>query len=184
MHLKLTVQPTRIRTCHNTHRRCDSTTKAYSGIYDHLRLVCSVALHCIALHCIALHCIALHCIALHCIALHCIALHCIALHCIALHRIASHRIASHRIASHRIASHRIASHRIASHRIASHRIASHRIASHRIALRNYDADQLNRSCSVSRSRKRGHGVTLAKKQCRLGNFSFSQRTVNEWNILS
>ena len=35
-------------------------------------------------------------------------------------------------------------------------------------------------------RTRGHGVTLAKKQCRLdsGKFSFSLRTVNEWNRLS
>ena len=35
-------------------------------------------------------------------------------------------------------------------------------------------------------RTRGHGVTLAKKQCRLDirNVSFSQRTVNEWNRLS
>ena len=35
-------------------------------------------------------------------------------------------------------------------------------------------------------RTRGHGITLAKKQCRLDirKFSFSQRTVNEWNILS
>ena len=35
-------------------------------------------------------------------------------------------------------------------------------------------------------RTRGHGVTLAKKQCRLGikTFSFSQRTVKEWNRLS
>ena len=35
-------------------------------------------------------------------------------------------------------------------------------------------------------RTRGHGVTLAKEQCRLdiSNFSFSQRTVNEWNSLS
>ena len=35
-------------------------------------------------------------------------------------------------------------------------------------------------------RTRGHGVTLAKKQCRLDvrTFSFSQRIVNEWNILS
>ena len=33
---------------------------------------------------------------------------------------------------------------------------------------------------------RGHGVTLAKKQCRLDirQFSFSQGTVNEWNKLS
>ena len=39
----------------------------------------------------------------------------------------------------------------------------------------------------SRSRKReGHGDTLAKKQYRLDirTFSFSQRIVNEWNILS
>ena len=35
-------------------------------------------------------------------------------------------------------------------------------------------------------RTRGHGVTLAKKQCRLDirKFTFSQRTVNEWNRLS
>ena len=35
-------------------------------------------------------------------------------------------------------------------------------------------------------RTRGHGATLAKKQCRLDirTFSFSQRTVNEWNRLS
>ena len=35
-------------------------------------------------------------------------------------------------------------------------------------------------------RTRGHGVTLAKKQCRLDirKFSFSQRRVNEWNRLS
>ena len=35
-------------------------------------------------------------------------------------------------------------------------------------------------------RTREHGVTLAKKQCRLDirRFSFSQRTVNEWNRLS
>ena len=35
-------------------------------------------------------------------------------------------------------------------------------------------------------RTRGHGVTLAKKQCRLDIriFSFSQRIVNEWNKLS
>ena len=33
---------------------------------------------------------------------------------------------------------------------------------------------------------RGHGVTLAKKQCRLDirKFSFTQRIVNEWNRLS
>ena len=35
-------------------------------------------------------------------------------------------------------------------------------------------------------RTRGHGNTLAKKQCRLDirKKSFSQRTVNEWNRLS
>ena len=35
-------------------------------------------------------------------------------------------------------------------------------------------------------RTRGHGITLAKKQCKLDiiTFSFSQRTVNEWNRLS
>ena len=35
-------------------------------------------------------------------------------------------------------------------------------------------------------RTRGHGVTLPKKQCRLDirTFSFSQRTVNEWNRVS
>ena len=35
-------------------------------------------------------------------------------------------------------------------------------------------------------RTRGHGVALAKKQCRLDirKFSFSQRIVNEWNRLS
>ena len=32
---------------------------------------------------------------------------------------------------------------------------------------------------------RGHGIRLAKEQCRLDirKFSFSQRTVNEWNRL-
>ena len=41
--------------------------------------------------------------------------------------------------------------------------------------------------SVNEERRtRGHGVILAKKQCRLDIriFSFSQRTVNEWNRLS
>ena len=34
-------------------------------------------------------------------------------------------------------------------------------------------------------RTRGHGITLAKKQCRLDirKVKFSQRTVNEWNRL-
>ena len=41
-------------------------------------------------------------------------------------------------------------------------------------------------CCRLRERTRGHGVTLAKKQCRLDiiNFSLSQRTVNKWNRLS
>ena len=41
--------------------------------------------------------------------------------------------------------------------------------------------------SVTEERRTGgHGVTLAKKQCRLDirKFSFSQRTVKEWNRLS
>ena len=33
-------------------------------------------------------------------------------------------------------------------------------------------------------RTRGHGITLAKKQCRLDIRQFSQRTVKEWNRLS
>ena len=33
-------------------------------------------------------------------------------------------------------------------------------------------------------RTRGHGFTLAKKQCRLDIRIFSQRTVNEWKRLS
>ena len=35
-------------------------------------------------------------------------------------------------------------------------------------------------------RTKGHGVILAKKQCTIDirKCSFSQRTVNEWNILS
>ena len=51
----------------------------------------------------------------------------------------------------------------------------------------YETIDRNICFSVKEERKtRGHGVTLAKKQCRLdiSKFSFSQRTVNEWNILS
>ena len=35
-------------------------------------------------------------------------------------------------------------------------------------------------------RNRGHGIALAKKQCRLDirKFLFLQRTINEWNRLS
>ena len=40
--------------------------------------------------------------------------------------------------------------------------------------------------SVKEDRTREHGVMLAKKQCRLDvrKFTFSQRIVDEWNILS
>ena len=39
--------------------------------------------------------------------------------------------------------------------------------------------------SLWNDRTRGHGVTLVNDQCRLDirKYSFSQRTVNEWNIL-
>ena len=39
---------------------------------------------------------------------------------------------------------------------------------------------------VDERRTRGHGVTLANKQCRLDirTFSFSQRKLNEWNRCS
>ena len=42
-------------------------------------------------------------------------------------------------------------------------------------------------CSDKEDRRtRGHGITLATKQCRLDirTFSCSQRTINEWNRLS
>ena len=54
-------------------------------------------------------------------------------------------------------------------------------------LSGYDNIDRNILFSVTEGRRtRGHGVTLAKKQCRLDirKFSFSQRTVNEWNRLS
>ena len=40
--------------------------------------------------------------------------------------------------------------------------------------------------SLTKDRTRGHEVTLVKEQCRLDtrNYSFSQRTIHEWNILS
>ena len=40
--------------------------------------------------------------------------------------------------------------------------------------------------SVKEGRTRGHGIILAKKQCRLDirQFSFTQRTVNKWKQLS
>ena len=54
-------------------------------------------------------------------------------------------------------------------------------------LNGYENIDRNIFFSVKEERRtRGHGVTLAKKQCRLDirKFSFSQRTVNEWNRLS
>ena len=54
-------------------------------------------------------------------------------------------------------------------------------------LKGYENIDRNIFLTVKEERRtRGHGVTLAKKQCRLDirKFSFSQRTVNEWNILS
>ena len=56
-------------------------------------------------------------------------------------------------------------------------------------LNGYKNIDRNICFSVKEERRtRGHGVTLllAKKQCRLDikKFSFSQRTLNEWNRLS
>ena len=54
-------------------------------------------------------------------------------------------------------------------------------------LNGYENIDRNIFYSLKKERRtRGHGVTLAKKQCRLDirTFSFSQRTVNEWNRLS
>ena len=54
-------------------------------------------------------------------------------------------------------------------------------------LNGYEIIDINMFFSVrEETRTRGHGVTLAKKQCTLDirTFSFSQRTLNEWNILS
>ena len=54
-------------------------------------------------------------------------------------------------------------------------------------LKGYENIDRNSSFSVKEERRtRGHGVTLAKKQCRLDirTFSFSQTTLNEWNRLS
>ena len=51
-------------------------------------------------------------------------------------------------------------------------------------LNGYENIDRNICFSVKEERMtRGHGITLAKKQCRLHNkkISFSQRTVNEWN---
>ena len=54
-------------------------------------------------------------------------------------------------------------------------------------LNGYENIDRNIFFSVKEERRtRGHGVTLAKKQCRpnIRKFSFSQRTVHEWNRLS
>ena len=54
-------------------------------------------------------------------------------------------------------------------------------------LNGYENIDRNMFFSVKEERRtRGHGITLAKKQCRLDNrkFKFSQRTVNKWNRLS
>ena len=53
-------------------------------------------------------------------------------------------------------------------------------------LNGYENIERNMFFTVKEERRtRGHGVTLAKKQCRLDirKVSFSQRTVNEWNRL-
>ena len=54
-------------------------------------------------------------------------------------------------------------------------------------LNGYENIDKNILLSVKEERRtRGHGITLAKMQCRLDirNFLFSQITVNEWNRLS
>ena len=52
-------------------------------------------------------------------------------------------------------------------------------------LNGYENIDRNIFSTVKEERRtRGHGVTLAKKQCRLDVRIFSQRTVNEWNRLS
>ena len=51
-------------------------------------------------------------------------------------------------------------------------------------LNGYEYIDRNIYFSVKEERMtRGHGVTIAKKQC-IRTFSFSQRTVKEWNRLS
>ena len=52
-------------------------------------------------------------------------------------------------------------------------------------LNGYENTDRNTLFTVKEERRtRGHGVTLAKKQCRLDIRKFSQRIVNEWNRLS
>ena len=56
-----------------------------------------------------------------------------------------------------------------------------------IILNGYENIDRNIVFTVKEERRtRGQGVTLAKMQCRLDirKYSFSQRTVNEWNRLS
>ena len=53
-------------------------------------------------------------------------------------------------------------------------------------LNGFDNIERNILFSVKEERRtRGHGITLAKKQCRLyiRKFKFSLRSVNEWNRL-
>ena len=51
-------------------------------------------------------------------------------------------------------------------------------------LNGYENIERNILFSVKEERRiRGHGITLAKKQCGLDIRNFSQRTVNEWNRL-
>ena len=51
-------------------------------------------------------------------------------------------------------------------------------------LHGYENIDRNIFFTVMEGRTRGHGVTLAKCRLDIRQFSFSQRTVNEWNILS
>ena len=54
-------------------------------------------------------------------------------------------------------------------------------------MNGYENIDKNKFLTVKEERRtRGRGITLAKKQCRLDirKFTFSQRTVNEWNRLS
>ena len=45
-------------------------------------------------------------------------------------------------------------------------------------------ENIDRNIFFTVKEERGHGVTLAKKQCRLDIRTFSQRTVNQWIIIS
>ena len=75
------------------------------------------------------------------------------------------------------------------HRSTVNHITSHRVDQTEVfkILNGYENIDRNIFFTVKEERRtRGHGVTLAKKQCRLDirTFLFSQRIVNEWNILS